>query len=128
MTKKEILKQKRNLIHQAISSAMTLLEQSEFNQSNLWPKYFTIEWHPNKNDHFTMAARIDDDIDSKRLIINAINHKRFEKRMNNQLMAIELILDQAINDNIFFQHQRHSIAGLNIQNIFGQIIFKFTIL
>lgn len=128
MTNKEINHQKRNFVHQAIASAMTLLEQSEFKQTELWPKYFTIEWHPKEDDHFTIAARIDDDINSKRLILNSKNQEKFESRMIDQLKAIELILDHSVENNIKFEHQEHSILGLDLVHIMGQITFKFTIL
>lgn len=128
---KELLKLKKEAdrieVNQAICAAMHILYDSRLYGSNLWPKYFTIEWFPEKNDHFTIAARIDNEGKLKRLIINANNHQRFKTRMYNQLTEINLILDNAVYAGVLFTatSDRAGILGRGINHLLGHSEYTF---
>ena len=125
-TEKQIAAQnKRDLISRVISAALTLLHESNMYGTVLWPKQGFVLGHgigqPN-NDTWYLGVNvfgIDQNPIIGRLGFNI--HTRGKKRISNQIEQINLVLDQAFCEGIFFENEFNNITPTDL------MWFKFTI-
>ena len=129
--KKERTERKRGIVARVTSAALHIIHDSAFNGSELWPE-------DGVRAHSTSTFDYDDIIDVQVLItyneqgeadeklkINLIN--KDYPRINKQKEQIELILDQASGDDVYFEYIKSSEIGIGLYCTWTRMTFDFTI-
>lgn len=113
---KQLSQKKHNLVNRAISATFHLLEDSFMYGTTLWPENgFKVGWHSEVENQITIGARVTDEYGCVVLNFRAPNYAR----ISEQCKAIELILNYAVYDDIYFEYVRggkHHIYGLGLYN------------
>ncbi|MFI5453545.1 hypothetical protein ACHMWN_15495 [Pedobacter sp. UC225_61] len=128
MTKAKLYIQKQNLVQRAITAAMHILHDSFMFGTPLWPKRgFNVGWYPEKMDCIMVGARIDEGYGVLVLNLKAPNYTRITK----QCKAIELIMSDAIYEDILFTYIRggyhhHHLGNCTVVSQTDQLIFGFS--
>jgi hypothetical protein len=123
---------KRGIVARVTSAALRIIYISHLKDSRLWPKDGVLS---HSTATFSMDDLIDvqvlitynqDGISNETLKINLINSNY--SRLSKQKDQIELILNQAIEDNIHFEYIDFSEIGIGLGNTWSTLTFKFTII
>lgn len=122
LTKKELAQIKRAQIDTAITAAMHILHDSHLFGTTLWPK---------KGMH--AGFNIDEyDTISVQAFINEFEHKvvinffgNNNPRMDKQMNAVKLVMDDSIYEDIAFTYQDYGSIGCGVGGTWAKLYYIF---